>query len=306
MTKLKSLGVKGVAVLLLLAAAVASCWLAPVEATASRQIDAGLGRALVSFAAARGINAVISLAQGTEVSLQPLGVGVNLAVGQVLDPINDVIETFSNLMLLAAVAFGIQKVLVTIGAHWAVSLALTAAAVAWAGMLLFRQRLAPGWLAKTLVILLMVRFAVPVATIGSDFMFRHFLLSDYQAGQQALERTAEQVDKASPSATLPATEPGLVERLKGWASAPAGAGWKERFDNLRQVAERATQHVIRLMVVFILQTLVAPLLLLWLLYLLARSVLRQRLQLVPVLAPGTAEDALPFPVSPPSFPRTPP
>lgn len=291
MTKLKDLGVKGVAVLLFLAAAVASCWLAPVEAAASRQIDAGLGRALVSFAAARGINAVISLAQGTQVSLQPLGVGVSLAIGQVLDPINDVIETFSNLMLMAAVAFGIQKVLVTIGAHWLVSLALTAAAVAWAGVLLFRQRLAPGWLAKLLVILLMVRFAVPVATIGSDFMFRHFLLGDYQAGQQALDRTAEQVEKASPSAT-PATESGLFDRLKGLANAPASGGWKERFDNLRQVAERATQHVIRLMVVFILQTLVAPVLLLWLLYLLARSVLRQR--------PQSAPDF------PPSFPRTSP
>ena len=41
------------AVMLLVAAMVVCAWLAPLEATANRQIDAGLKRALVSFAAAR-------------------------------------------------------------------------------------------------------------------------------------------------------------------------------------------------------------------------------------------------------------
>jgi hypothetical protein len=80
---------------------------------------------------ARALNAVISVAQGTEVSLQPLGVGVTLAPGQLLDPVNDLVEKFSDLMLMASVAFGVQKVLISMGGYWLISLLLTFAAIGW-------------------------------------------------------------------------------------------------------------------------------------------------------------------------------
>ena len=254
----------------LVAAMVACAWLAPLDAAANRQIDAGLKRALVSFAAARALNAVISVAQGTEISLQPLGLGVNLGVGQVLDPVNDVIEQFSSLMLTASVAFGIQKVLVNVGAHWLISLVLTATAVAWAVMFYRRQR-SPSWLAQALVVLLMLRFALPVATLASDLVFRQFLAGDYETSQLILGRTATQIEKTG--APPMAEGQGLLEKLKGWAGSQSTA-WKERFDGVKQAAEQATEHVIKLMVIFVLQTLIVPLAMLWLLYALAGRVLR--------------------------------
>ena len=48
-------------------------------------------RALVTFALARTINGVISVVQGTEVALQPAGVGVTLTPGEILDPVNDLV-----------------------------------------------------------------------------------------------------------------------------------------------------------------------------------------------------------------------
>ena len=46
-----------------------------------------LERAFVTWAVARGLNGVISVAQGTEIALEPGGVGVNLTVGQILDQV---------------------------------------------------------------------------------------------------------------------------------------------------------------------------------------------------------------------------
>jgi hypothetical protein len=273
---LRRLGGAGILVTLLLVAALACSWLAPLDTAANSQIDKSLKRALVSFAAARALNAIISVAQGTELSLQPMGVGVNLTVGQVLDPVNDVIEQFSTLMLVASVAFGIQKVLLAIGAHWTISVLLTAAAAAWA-VLAFRQRRSPPWLAQVLVVVLMVRFAVPVVTLGSDALFQQFLAADYAVSQQVLARTTLQLDKASPAAG-PADKQGLLERMSGWAGSQ-GAAWKERFDGLKEAAEQATEHIVKLMVIFILQTLVLPLALLWALYALARAVVRRSLYL---------------------------
>ena len=260
------------ALIAIVALLVACAWVAPLDATANRQIDAGLKRALVSFAAARTMNAVISVAQGTAISLQPMGVGVNLTVGQVLEPVNHVIEQFSTLMLVASVAFGIQKVLVGVGAHWLVSLLVTVTAAGWA-VLLLRRKPAP-WLMQCLVVLLMIRFAIPVVTIGGDLVFQHFMAADYASSQSILDRTATQAGAANPVGVA-ADKQSLFETMKSWAGSQE-ARLKENFASLKRAAEQATEHVIRLMVIFVLQTLVVPLALLWLLCGLARGLLRSR------------------------------
>ncbi|MCU0929027.1 MAG: hypothetical protein MUE62_07545, partial [Burkholderiaceae bacterium] len=66
----------------LLGLLVVLAWWAPLDAAAERQVDAGLKRALATFAAARALNALISVAQGTEVALEPAGVGVTFTPGQ--------------------------------------------------------------------------------------------------------------------------------------------------------------------------------------------------------------------------------
>jgi hypothetical protein len=94
---------------LLLLVLVACAWFAPLDAPAGDRVDAGLKRALVSFATARALNGAISVAQGTELSLQPVGVGATFAPGQLLDPVNDLVERFSDLMLGASVSCSARK-----------------------------------------------------------------------------------------------------------------------------------------------------------------------------------------------------
>ncbi|MDA0823283.1 MAG: hypothetical protein O3C28_12795, partial [Proteobacteria bacterium] len=53
----------------------------PLDHRSLEFVEAGLQRSLAAFAVARGLNAVISVAQGTELALQPAGVGLNLAPG---------------------------------------------------------------------------------------------------------------------------------------------------------------------------------------------------------------------------------
>ena len=87
--------------------------------------------------------------------------------------------------------------------------------------------------------------------------------------------------------TAPPQNQGPVDQLKGWAGSQTAA-WKELFEAVKQAAEQATQHVIKLMVIFILQTLVVPLAMLWGLYALARAVLRHSRPRVPESAGLTA------------------
>lgn len=245
-----------------LAVAAGGAWLAPLDSSASGYAQAGLKRALVTFATARALNAVISVMQGTEVAVQPAGVGVVLTPGQVLDPVNDLVEQFSALMLTASVAFGVQLALIKFGGYWAVSLALTALAIAW-GWASWRAWTAPAWLTRLFVGLLLVRFAVPVVVLGSEAGFHLFLEKDYAQGQQSIELSSAKLASLSPPTPMPMLKADVSwwERIRQWWTEKSSVG--QRFDELKEVAGRAVEDVITLMVVFLLQTLVLPLLLLW-------------------------------------------
>ena len=260
--------VRPILFVLAVAAVVLGAWLAPIDAPASDRVDAGLKRALASFATARALNAVISVAQGTEVSAQPLGVGVNLAPGQALDPVNDVVEQFANLMLAASVSFGVQKMLIGVGGYWLVSLLLTVAIVARAWVYLGKLQ-PPAWLGSVLVVLLLVRFAVPLTTLGSDWLFQQFLADDYRASQRVIDTASGQTAKLDPSIGMTAADRSLLDRMKDWLSQNADV--KARFEELQQAAGQAIEHMITLIVIFLLQTLVIPTLILWGLYHLARG-----------------------------------
>lgn len=251
---------------------VACSWYPPIQDLANEQVDAGLKRAVVSFASARALNAAISVLQGTAVSAQPLGVGITFTLGEVLDPINDLVERFSEWMLIASVAFGVQKMLLLIGSHWAVSALVSAFAVLWA--LLFVYRRAPLWLSRLLVVLLMVRFAVPAVTLGSDFVFRQMLADDYAQSQAYLELAARQVDQRAQEASMvqpPGTDRSLWDKLKEGASAVASS---IRFDEIRKSAEQLPNRVTTLIAIFFLQTILIPVVLLWALYRIAVAMTR--------------------------------
>ncbi len=253
--------------LLALLVVLAGAWLRPLDDAAVPEVDAGLKRALTSFAAARALNAVISVAQGTEVAVQPAGVGVTFTPGQALDPINDLVEQFSSLMLAASVSFGIQRALLGVGVHWVVSLLLTVAALGWVAVR-WQGRMPPGWSTRLLVGLLLLRFAVPVVALASEAGFRAFLAQDYAAGQASIELSTEQFTSLNAPADPPRPDEGVAERMKRWWSQTADVG--KRFDEMKQVAARTVEHIVRLIVVFLMQTLVLPLLLMWVLWRLAR------------------------------------
>ncbi len=272
---------------------VALSWYRPIETMAESQLNDGLKRSLVSFASARALNGVISVVQGTQVAVQPLGVGVSLSVGEILDPINDLVEAFSTVMLTASVAFGMQLLLLNLGSNAWVSAAVSGIAVAWA-LLYYRGR-SPGWLTRLLLVLLFVRFVVPVATIGSAAVFDRLLKQDYESHQQVIDLTSEQLktlNNASAAAnpgnapSEPADSKSAWDKLKdsvtGTADAVTGSFKNPlpkalaSYEAIKQTAERAAEKIIALMVIFLMQTIVLPLLLVWALYRMSAGLLAPR------------------------------
>lgn len=284
--------IERLSLLIILGAIVAFSWLKPLDATAEHQIEEGFKRAVASFAVARVLNGVISVAQGTEISIAPGGMGANLTPGQILDPVNDLVEQFSELMLIASVAFGIMKVLLNIGSYWVFSTILSVAALAWAAFKL-AGRLPPLLLTKFLLVLIFVRFSVPLVTVGSDFLFRQFLVQTFNESQLAIESSRDELATLKPTAGhSPAS---VAAPAQSAASQPAqNNSWLDEarelivsasqkienrieqvqqkldpgayIDKLKTLTSQLVDHIINLIVVFVLQTVVIPLVLMWALY----------------------------------------
>ena len=66
--------------------------------------------AFTIYGIARALNAAISMLQGTDISV----VVVSVSIGELLDPINDLIERFSWIVMMAIASLGIQKVLLSV------------------------------------------------------------------------------------------------------------------------------------------------------------------------------------------------
>jgi hypothetical protein len=278
--------VQRIGILIILALLVFASWFAPIDKPAIEQVDAGMKRAFVTFASARALNAAISVAQGTEVSFS-MGAGVTLRVGEVLDPVNDLVEQFSNFMLIATVAFGVQKALLMMGQYEYVKMFLTAIMLVW-GFLYLSGWTTPRWFQSLLILMLMVRFAIPIATIGTDILFKQFLEKNYQTGLATIGTVTDKVKQPllPQQQAAPPNNQGWFGGLKNWL--PPALDPRPYLADLQKKADKAAEDVVQLIVVFLLQTLLIPILMLWVLYLVLRSVIIQPRRMPDRTAPQQA------------------
>ena len=266
------------AITVVVALVLAASWSTRFDTLANDQVDAGLKRALITFASARLLNAVISTVQQTTISLQPLGMGVTLSPAQVLDPINDLVEQFGALMLIVSVSFGIQKVLIGLGGLALVSVALTLALIAWL-VLVWRNIEPPRWLDRTVLVLLLVRFAVPLAALGSEAAYLYAMEREYEANQKAIEFISDDIRATTtelPAWSDSADRPGSFwDRLKAGMEKLNVETLKHEVEKFRQnvrdylerlkaKGENLVRHVITLTALFVVQTVLLPLVFLWL------------------------------------------
>lgn len=258
-----------------------------VDRLAASEYETLFERALITFALARTLNGVISAVQGTELALQPAGVGVTLTPGEVLDPINDLVERFSWIMLGATLSLGVQQVMLDIGQWWGVRLALALLALAWLWLRIRRELRGAraedstasleAILLRVLVITVFIRFAVPLAMIANEGLYTLFLEDRYLESTQVIESAGAEISEAG---TLPEPEEGEDDGFfdslgRTFDSTLDSLDIAERVDTIKARAGEVVEHLIQLSVVFILQTGILPIAFLWLFLQLFKTLLRK-------------------------------
>ena len=231
--------------------------------------EQGLKRALITYGLARGLNGVISVAQGTEVAVEPVGVGVTFTPGQILDPINDLVERFSWIVMASGVSLGAQRILLSMTA-WIWFSALVSVCVLISLLFVWKPTVAhQGWrrfLYKLTAVLLVLRLAVPVIAVLNEGIYQLFLAPQYEDALRKLETTTETMEQMRQPSQLD-EDSGFMDRArKMMDDASSALDMDRQLEKLKQTAAEVSEYAINMIVVFVLQTLIFPLLFLWLAY----------------------------------------
>ena len=226
---------------------------------ASTYFSHTIKRALVTFAIARAFNATISLLQDSEISISPWGVGATLAVGELLDPINDLVERFSWVMLISTTSLGIQKILMEIGVWFGIKILISfSMAIILIGIWIPRisnvSLMSLGY--NLIIVAIVIRFCIPLVAVASDKVYDLFLKDKYAESTQSLGEINNDIK-----------DPNLInENVKNDES--DSGFWDKinimrKFASLKDTVSKGINYIINLIIVFTLQTIVIPIVVLW-------------------------------------------
>ncbi|MDD2639616.1 MAG: hypothetical protein PHS65_01325 [Arcobacteraceae bacterium] len=227
-------------------------------------IDKAFTQAIIVFGSAKALNAVISLAQGTELDLPFLTV----AIGQVLDPINDLVEQFSLIMLASMTSLGIQKILLGFVTNGWFNLLLALNLIIlnlWMFIRFKNDANIRTLFFKITVVLVFLRFAVPLMGYVNEIAYEHFVKPQYNIEQlnENIIGVKEEVSKVTHETIKQKEEQSFLSKVTEKFDSNYYA---QKIEEYKKAADNSSEYIVDLIVVFIFQTIVLPLVFLMILY----------------------------------------
>ncbi len=243
-----------------------------LDTKADAYFNEAITKAGVSYATCRVINATVSIIKESRLELEPAGVGLSLAVGQILDPINDMTERLSDVLVMAITSLGVQEL--------TYELSLTLAPPVFAlflfvmSLFLWFQNDRIIRLQKaTMSILLIVgiaRFCLPISSIANEFLHDNFFSDQIADANNELALGVADLDKLK-DISLPEYD-GFMEAIENSASFLKQKSIHFKDAIAVTVSNRGTiiENLLRLTFlyvgVFLIQVIILPLFIFWLLF----------------------------------------
>jgi hypothetical protein len=235
---------------------------------------AAITKAGLSYATCRIINASVSVVKESSLHLQPAGVGVSLAAGQALDPIDDLTERVSDILVTAITSLGVQKLAYEIG----VSLVppLLAVFIFILSVLVWLEnrkiRLLQSALVRLALLFLIARFCLPLSALANEFINDNFFHERIVDVRGKLSANSNQFDKLKdfslPETGILGTGAFLKKKTIQLADALV-----EISENMGEIVDNLLQLAFLYVGIFLIQVIVLPLLAFYILFKLANTLL---------------------------------
>ena len=242
-----------------------------IDSKADNYFTNAIKKATISYATARGVNAVVSFLKDSEIEITPAGVGINIAAGEILDPLDDMTERLSTILVIAIVSLGIQKIAMEIGfivSFKMISILLPLFILPlWLKQNFIKSILSPA--IKIIAILFVLRLFLPISSIIDNFAYQQFF-------EQGIEDTRAKLTEVSDNyKQLCSFENkeynGLWSKMKGVPHELETQAVKIRkvfsstIGNMGIIIDSLLKLIMLYVTMFLLQVIIIPLFMLWLL-----------------------------------------
>ncbi len=248
-----------------------------IDSTAETYFRDSITKAGVSYGVCRVINATVSVIKESSVELEPAGIGLSLAVGQIVDPINDMVERVSNVLVMSITSLGVQElayeISLTVVPLIVAVLLLILSILVWFRneRILKLQRI----VLNVLVIASIARFCLPLSSLANEFLQETFFEDKIVEANTKLADGTADLNKLK-DVHVPKYE-GVLGTIENSASylKQKSIDFKKAIavtiENKTIIVENLLQLTFLYLGIFIIQVLVLPLMTFWFLMRLVNS-----------------------------------
>lgn len=170
--------------------------------------------AAITYATARGINALVSMMQTTTIEAG-VGISGSISVGQLLDPLNDLIERFSSIMTVVLASLAGQKVLLLISSHQLFQILIMFFGVL-SILMLQTNKISPlTFVFKSFLLLVFIRFSLGIAVSMNAIVDTTFLMNQTDTYDNEIKILKQDISSFNSESGITAEEiQGYREKLK--------------------------------------------------------------------------------------------
>ena len=245
-----------------------------IDDNAKKLVDDSFKQSVIVFGSAKALNAVISLAQGTQINL-PF---VTVAVGEILDPINDLVEQFSLVMLASMVSLGIQKILLNFVTTDIYNYLLFTSIIIfnfWLFKRFTNDEKIRNLFFKITFILLFLRFAIPMMAYVNEVSYNYFVKPQYNIEElnQDILKVKDDVSKINKETITQKQDSSFFNKVMEKFDS---SYYEKKVNEYKDAVDNSSQYIIDLIIVFIFQTIFLPIIFLFLLYSFVKSIFNIR------------------------------
>jgi hypothetical protein len=205
--------------------------------------------AALTYASARGINALVSVLQSTEVEAGVIVSG-SMTIGEVLDPLNDMIERFSSVMAWVLASLAAQKLLLLFASHVLFLYLVAVLGVVSLLLIYFGRSGAQSLVFRCFLVVVFVRFALGLAVALNSVA--DTLLLDQQLRENDQEMGQFQSSILRIDTTADADGDDIRDAVMDFWSSLS-------LEELKQKISRGIENFINLVAIYLLKTILFPL-----------------------------------------------
>ena len=167
-----------------------------IDTQTEQYFNDAIQKAGIAYATVRVLNASISVIQNSQLQLEPAGVGMSVAVGQVVDPIDDMTERLSDILVTAIASLGIQRLIYEMAVSIAPPVLIFLCVLLLAGLWIFKEarfhKFQSALLSLTALILV-GRFFLPVSAFINASLYERYFLDDITEARKGLMLVSEEL-----------------------------------------------------------------------------------------------------------------